>query len=296
MNTDPLSLFVPPVQEWFRATLGEPTAPQREGWPAIAAGQNTLILAPTGSGKTLAAFLACLDQLWRQPQLGRGVQVLYVSPLKALNNDIHRNLQAPLEGVAATARYLGGGTFDAGGNLTPRPVTIVDAGVRKDLDLRVVSPVEHFGPLPEKSIWPSIYRLLDEQIREHRSTLVFANDRRAVERITSFLNEEEELARAHHGSVSLDVRRQIESALKEGRLPAVVATASLELGIDMGAVDLVCQVGSPGNVARALQRVGRAGHLVGATSKGRFVPRTQADLLEQAVLCREMAAGRVEAV
>src|SRR5205085_10297294 len=107
---------------------------------------------------------------------------------------------------------------------------------------------------------------------------------------------DEEIARAHHGSVALEVRQQIETALKEGRLPAVVATASLELGIDMGAVDLVCQVESPGNVARALQRVGRAGHLVGQRSKGRLIPKTQADLLEQAVLAREMAAGRVEAL
>src|SRR5207248_10493369 len=131
---------------------------------------------------------------------------------------------------------------------------------------------------------------------DHRSTLVFANDRRSVERITSFLNEEGEVARAHHGSVSLECRQEIESALKEGRLPAVVATASLELGIDMGAIDLVCQVGSPGNVARGLQRVGRAGRLVGQKSKGRFVPRTPADLLEQAVLAREMVAGRVEEI
>src|SRR5215472_13419000 len=101
-----LEMFLPPVQCWFRSALGEPTAPQRLGWPAIASGQHTLILAPTGSGKTLAAFLACLDTLWRQTQLSRGVQVLYVSPLKALNNDIHRNLQAPLEGVAATARRM----------------------------------------------------------------------------------------------------------------------------------------------------------------------------------------------
>src|SRR5207253_10948149 len=99
-----LDLFLPPVREWFRQTLGEPTPPQRQGWPAIAAGQNTLILAPTGSGKTLAAFLACLDGLWRQPEpLPRGVRVLYVSPLKALNNDIHRNLQIPLVGVMETA-------------------------------------------------------------------------------------------------------------------------------------------------------------------------------------------------
>src|SRR5919198_6691687 len=106
MNTDPLDLFLPPVREWFRTRLGEPTAPQRLGWPAIAAGQHTLILAPTGSGKTLAAFLACLDHLWRQADLPRGVRVLYISPLKALNNDIHRNLQVPLEGVAQTARRM----------------------------------------------------------------------------------------------------------------------------------------------------------------------------------------------
>jgi ATP-dependent Lhr-like helicase len=409
-TTDPLDLFLPPVQEWFRTSLGEPTAPQRGGWPAIAAGQHTLILAPTGSGKTLAAFLACLDHLWRQPQRGFGVHVLYISPLKALNNDIHRNLQLPLQGVEETARrlgsplpkltaavrtgdtpsaerqrlvrrpphvlittpeslhllltsraretlrgvrhvivdeihalcpnkrgvflalllerlealqrprpdgsrgfvriglsatqrpleevarFLGGFAPDGQGTLVARPVTIVDAGLRKDLDLQVVNPVEQFGPLPEHSVWPSIYRLLSEQIRAHRSTIVFANDRRSVERITSFLNEEDELVRAHHGSVALEVRQAIESALKEGRLPAVVATASLELGIDMGAVDLVCQVGSPGNVARALQRVGRAGHLVGQRSKGRLVPRTQADLLEQAVLAREMTAGRVEEI
>src|SRR5437764_10004546 len=104
---DPLDLFLPAVRQWFRTTLGEPTAAQRLGWPAIAAGQNTLILAPTGSGKTLAAFLACLDGLWRQPQPSPGVRVLYISPLKALNNDIHRNLQVPLEGVAEAARQMG---------------------------------------------------------------------------------------------------------------------------------------------------------------------------------------------
>src|SRR5947209_6161941 len=107
MDADPLDLFLPPVRDWFRSALGEPTPPQRLGWPAIAAGRHTLILAPTGSGKTLAAFLACLDQLWRQPPPSDGMRVLYVSPLKALNNDIHRNLQVPLEGVAAAARRLG---------------------------------------------------------------------------------------------------------------------------------------------------------------------------------------------
>src|SRR5438105_14018924 len=312
-TSDPLSLFLPPVQQWFRTALGEPTVAQRQGWPAIAAGQNTLILAPTGSGKTLAAFLACLDGLWRQDPPPRGVRVLYISPLKALNNDIHRNLQVPLAGVAETAarmgqplpalevavrtgdtptaerqrlvrrpphvlittpeslhllltsrardtlrgvthcivdeihalcpnkrgvflalllerlaalnprgfvriglsatqrpldevaRYLGGSEPDGNGEPRPRPVTIVDAGLRKDLDLRVVSPVPQFGPLPEKSIWPSIYRLLAREIRGHRSTLVFANNRRSVERITAQLNdilEGEDTSgkvRAHHG-------------------------------------------------------------------------------------------------
>src|SRR5437764_11516968 len=106
-EADPLALFLPPVRQWFREALGEPTPAQRQGWPAIAAGRHTLILAPTGSGKTLAAFLACLDQLWRQNPLPRGVDVLYVSPLKALNNDIYRNLKVPLEGVAETARRMG---------------------------------------------------------------------------------------------------------------------------------------------------------------------------------------------
>ena len=118
---DPLDLFLPPVREWFRTALGEPTPPQRLGWPSIAAGQHTLILAPTGSGKTLAAFLACLDNLWRQgleQQLPRGVRVLYISPLKALNNDIHRNLQTPLEGVAEMARKMG------------QPLPVLEAAVR----------------------------------------------------------------------------------------------------------------------------------------------------------------------
>ncbi len=106
-HADALDLFLPAVRQWFRTALGTPTPPQQLGWPSIAAGNHTLILAPTGSGKTLAAFLACLDRLWRHPPELPGVRVLYISPLKALNNDIHRNLQIPLEGVAETARCLG---------------------------------------------------------------------------------------------------------------------------------------------------------------------------------------------
>ena len=413
ISDDALSPFLPPVRAWFARALGTPTPVQHAGWPVIARGENALLLAPTGSGKTLAAFLACLDRLWRHEKLTPGVRVLYISPLKALNNDIYRNLQVPLAGVqleaeamghampaieiavrtgdtptaerqrllrrpphvlittpeslhliltskardalrgvthcivdeihalcpnkrgvflslllerlaalcprpfariglSATqrpleeaARYLGGLEPDASGTLRERPVTIVDAGLRKHLDLRVVSPVDRFGPLPEQTIWPSIYRLIAREIASHRSTLVFANNRRSVERITAQLNEylgdlngddAPVQVRAHHGSVSLDVRHATEEALKEGRLRAVVATASLELGIDMGAVDLVCQVESPGNIARGLQRVGRAGHLVGQQSQGRIIPKTLPDLLNCAVLAAEMAAGRVEAL
>ena len=160
----------------------------------------------------------------------------------------------------------------------------------------------------EGSIWPVIERRLLDLIREHRSTIIFANNRRVVERLTSRLNElaqsetegvDEDaptviVARSHHGSLSQEERRETEEALKRGDLPSVVATASLELGIDMGAVDLVCQVGSPGGVARGLQRVGRAGHVVGRVSKGRMIAKTQADLQESAALARAMVANEVE--
>ena len=201
--------------------------------------------------------------------------------------------QRPLDAIA---RFLGGGTLDSNGVWTSRPVSILDAGRRKSLDLSVVHPVEAFGPLPEKSVWPSIYRLLRSCTESHISTLIFSNDRRASERITAGINGDEEpiLAHAHHGSVSLEKRKETEEALKEGRLRAVVATASLEMGIDMGAVDLVCQVESPGSVARGLQRVGRAGHSVGQTSKGILIPKTARDLTEMAALCQAMLAGDVE--
>ena len=421
---DGLDLFLPPVARWFRATLGEPTPPQRLGWPSVAAGQNTLLFAPTGSGKTLAAFLACLDHLWRVPREAKGVRILYLSPLKALNNDVYRNLQLPLDGIieasqtdafplprlsiavrtgdtpqadrqrivrhppdilittpeslhlmltsqarsalgtlshviideihslcaekrgvflalllerldrlnpagfvrvglSATqrpldevARYLGGSRIvlpKRGKRIRHegRPVTIIDAGQRKNLDLEVSAPFDRAGPRVEGSIWPAIEQRLLTLIREHRSTIIFANNRRVVERLTAHLNELAEAdrpspvdpddptdfpveARAHHGSLSQEERRSTEELLKAGTLPSVVATASLELGIDMGAVDLVCQIGSPGGVARGLQRVGRAGHVVGRTSKGRLIARTTADLLEAAALTQAMLAGAVE--
>ena len=204
--------------------------------------------------------------------------------------------QRPLELVG---RFLGG--YDSDG--TPRPVTLVDAGMRKDLDLQVISPVEDMAQLPRGedgsvSIWPAIYDRLLELIETHRSTLIFANNRASVERIAAELNRRagQSLVRAHHGSVSKERRREIEEDLKAGRLPALVATASLELGINMGAIDLVCQVESPHSVAHALQRVGRAGHTYRAASKGRLIPKTRADLLELAALARAMRQAETSAV
>ena len=204
--------------------------------------------------------------------------------------------QRPLDAVA---RFLGG--IAAAG--APRPVTIVDAGMRKDMDLRVISPVEDMTDLPREdngapSIWPAIYDRLLELVEAHRSTLIFANNRRTVERIAAELNRRvgHPLVRAHHGSVAKGKRAAIEADLKAGRIPALVATGSLELGIDMGAIDLVCQVESPHAVARGLQRVGRAGHLYRAASMGRLLPKTRDDLVEMAALCRAMRDGEISAV
>ncbi|MFO0960345.1 MAG: DEAD/DEAH box helicase [Isosphaeraceae bacterium] len=415
LNDDPLGRFLPAVGNWFRDALGAPTPAQAAAWPSIAGGSHTLIAAPTGSGKTLAGFLACLDDLWRRPGPSTGVGVLYISPLKALNEDVARNLEWPRQGIVRVAeglgsplreirvavrtgdtpaaerqrlvrkppdvlittpeslhliltsrareilrgvhhvlvdeihalcgnkrgvflsvllerleairpggfvrvgmsatqrpldevaRFLGGRQSrpGAGGRWTfsERPVTVIDAGVRKDLDLQVVAPATLLGPVPEKTVWPSIERQLSGWIGEHRSTIVFANNRRLVERLTARINDrpdddaaEEPQAQAHHGSISLERRREVEDRLKRGELRAVVATASLELGIDMGAVDLVVQVESPGGVARGLQRIGRAGHGVGLSSKGRLVAKTAGDLLELAAVAKGMMLGQVEAL
>jgi ATP-dependent Lhr-like helicase len=213
--------------------------------------------------------------------------------------------QRPLETIA---RFLGG----AGPG---REVAIVDAGACKPLDLEVIIPIEDMTRLGEllppdeqpggpainadmrRSIWPAIHPRILELVREHRSTIVFTNSRRLAERLAHRLNEMagEDLVRAHHGSIAREQRLQIEEDLKAGRLPALVATSSLELGIDMGAVDLVVCVESPTSVASGLQRVGRAGHQVGVPSKGIFFPKHRADLLETAVVTRRMRDGAVEA-
>ncbi|HEX2427454.1 MAG TPA: DEAD/DEAH box helicase [Gaiellaceae bacterium] len=401
-----LDVFSPATRAWFERAFETPTPAQELGWPVIAEGGHVLIQAPTGSGKTLAAFLLGVDRLNEAP--GSGLRLLYVSPLKALNYDIERNLRSPLAGLesrlqvavrtgdtppeerrrmlrtppdilittpeslfllltsqaretlrgietvivdevhavagtkrgahlalslerlerlvdapfqrvglSATQRPLEEiGRFVAG---TGRDIRLVDAGVRKELDLRVVVPVEDMRELgttaelsvppladgvelgvgverSSRSIWPSIYPAILELVRAHRSTIVFVNNRRLAERLALRINElaEEELARAHHGSLAREQRVVVEELLKAGRIPCLVATSSLELGIDMGAVDLVIQVESPKSVARGLQRVGRAGHELHTVSKGRIFPKFRADLLESAVVARAMREGEIE--
>ncbi|MCJ7548315.1 MAG: DEAD/DEAH box helicase [Anaerolineae bacterium] len=448
-----LSSFLPPVRAWFEETFGLPTPPQSKGWPAIQRGEHTLILAPTGSGKTLAAFLWGIDRLFREllaqqesPQKGAedpdGVRIIYISPLKALNNDIHRNLRVPLAGIRRTAkemgldypviqvavrsgdtpqrerqamirnpphilittpesfyllltspkareilrtasmvildeihtlagnkrgvhlsvslerlehlvaqgesghriqrlglsatiqpldevaRFLGGSRWHGDGDarvLQPRPVTIVDAGYRKALDLQVVSVIDDFRNLPGDSIWPSIIPNVLHLIQSHQTTLVFANSRRQAERTADRLNEqwaaedggdatgliEGGVAKGngmfavgtglragpisvHHGSIAKEARLELERRLKKGELPALVGTSSLELGIDIGAVDLVVQLQSPKSVAQGLQRVGRSGHLVGQTSTGRIFPTHREDVIEAAAIAGGMLRGDVE--
>jgi ATP-dependent helicase Lhr and Lhr-like helicase len=376
-----LAPFSPQVRRWFDQTFDAPTPAQARGWPAIASGKHTLIQAPTGSGKTLAAFLWALERA----EPGQGTQVLYVSPLKALNYDVERNLRGPLAGIgsglsvgvrtgdtpakeraamlrtppdilittpeslfllltsraretlrsvrfaivdevhavagtkrgahlalslerlerlteepfqriglSATQRPLEEiGRFVSGG----REIELVDAGRAKELDLRVVVPVDDMRePGEGNSIWPSIYPELLRLVEEHRSTIVFVNNRRLAERLALRLNElaEREIARAHHGSLAREQRVEVEELLKRGQIPALVATSSLELGIDMGAVDLVIQVESPKSVARGLQRVGRAGHRLDEPSKGRIFPKFRADLLESAVVVGRMREGAIE--
>jgi len=388
---DPLTVFSPKTRAWFEEAFDGPTPAQTLGWPAIASGRDTLIQAPTGSGKTLAAFLYGIDKLNSEP--GEGLRLIYVSPLKALNYDIERNLRGPLAGLQSELR-IGVRTGDTpqkeraamlrnppdilittpeslyllltsrarenlkgvrtlildevhavagtkrgahlalsverlrrltdepfqriGLSATQRPmeeigrfvsgardIQLVDAGVAKELDLKVVVPVEDMrepgaqgtgSEGSQSSIWPSIYPEILKLVEEHRSTIVFVNNRRLAERLALRLNElaEKGVARAHHGSLAREQRVEIEELLKAGEIPCLVATSSLELGIDMGAVDLVIQVESPKSVARGLQRVGRAGHELGAVSKGRIFPKFRADLLESAVVVKRMLEGAIE--
>jgi ATP-dependent Lhr-like helicase len=444
-------LFHAAVDEWFHAVFAEATPPQKRGWPPIARGESTVILAPTGSGKTLTAFLWSLNRLMFEPvpAPAERCRVLYISPLKALAVDVERNRRAPLVGIATVAsrsgvafhtptiavrtgdtpaaerarfqrapadilistpeslfllltsnaheslrsvetvivdeihalvstkrgahlalslerverianrgplqriglsatqrpldevaRYLGGAVarpsaprsnppkrkpktaapnfegalhdeFEDDTAVKFRDVTIVDASAPKRLRVTVQTPVEDMAQIGKRveqpsgpaaqgpvatSIWSSIHPKLVELVRAHRSTLIFVNSRRLAERLAGALNElaGEPLVRAHHGSLARAQRTEIEDLLKSGRLSALVATSSLELGIDMGAIDLVIQVEAPPSVASGLQRIGRAGHSVGEVSEGVIFPKYRGDLVACAAVTAAMRQGKVE--
>jgi ATP-dependent helicase Lhr and Lhr-like helicase len=421
-------VFHPLIETWFRERFGEPTDPQRRGWPEIIAGRNVLIAAPTGSGKTLAAFLACLDRLYREALAGtltEGVKVVYVSPLKALSNDIHRNLEVPLAelrqaainagleppqiravvrtgdtptsvraamlrhpphilvttpeslyllltssksreilrsvetvivdeihalardkrgshlsitlerldhlcgkrpvriGLSATqapieeiGRFLVGqdrkqkaesrnletvnAPEDSAFCLLPSALdcTIIDGGHQRQLDLGIEVPPSELEAVCSGEQWGEVYERLSQLIRAHHSTIVFVNTRKLAERVAHQLRQSlgEEAVAAHHGSLSREIRLGAEERLKRGELKAIVATASLEMGIDVGYIELVCQIGSPRSIATFLQRVGRSGHSLGVIPKGRLFPLTRDELIECIALVRAVKAGRLDKI
>lgn len=389
----------PLVREWFVAKFGSPTEPQMLGWPAILAHQTTLISAPTGSGKTFAAFLTCIDSLVRQAlnhTLCDETEVIYISPLKALSNDIHKNLSEPLNEIAALAKTRGlqmaeiriavrtgdtpqrerismvkkpphllvttpesffllltaeksrvmlttiktiivdeihalvndkRGTHLAlslerletitkhpvriGLSATQKPLqrvaqflagnrkkkpTIIDIGHVRHLDLAVETPRSPLSAVATNEMWDEMYDKLAEFSQDHRSILVFVNTRRLAERVAHHLAERIgiEYVATHHGSLSRIHRFNAETRLKNGELKILVATASLELGIDIGSIDLVCQMGSPRAISVALQRIGRAGHWRGAISKGRLFATTRDELIECAALIYAIHQGELD--
>jgi ATP-dependent helicase Lhr and Lhr-like helicase len=396
--------FHPAVERWFRTTHGVPSEPQRRGWPEIQAGRHTLIAAPTGSGKTLAAFLAAIDGLVRSALAGDlpdEVRVLYISPLKALSNDIEKNLQEPLLGIRAHLQELGlpaveirslvrtGDTpaserarlvkspphilvttpeslyillTSASGRaalasvrsvivdeihaligdkrgahlalslerlaaLTSQPFTriglsatqkpiqvvaqflvgndpsgtldcaIVDCGHRRQMRVTLELPASPLEAVMSSEVWAEVYDRLAQLVEENTTTLVFVSNRRLAERLARHLGERlgEGRVAAHHGSLSKETRLTAERRLKAGELKVLVATASLELGIDIGTVDLVCQLGSTRSIARLLQRVGRAGHQLGGVPVGRVFPLSRNDLVECAALVDSVRRGELDA-
>jgi ATP-dependent helicase Lhr and Lhr-like helicase len=407
----------PVTAEWFLTKFGSPTEPQTHGWPSILAGDATLISAPTGSGKTLAAFLVCIDQLLRASlsgQLAPCTQVVYVSPLKALSNDVQKNLDAPLAEIQQLAMQRGylcpeirtavrtgdtlpkeraamlrnpphilvttpeslyilltagksrenlrrvrtvivdeihavaddkrgahlalslerldalvtgenrlsPGQFLTGLSTPPqriglsatqnpielvanfligvdperKPATIIEVGQRRELDIAIEVPSDELSSVTNTGMWEEIFDKLASHAQNHRSTLVFVNTRRLVEKIAFELANRigSENVAAHHGSLSRPLRLDAEQRLKNGEIKILIATASLELGIDIGDIDLVCQISTTRAVAVAMQRVGRAGHWRGAIPKGRFFATTRDDLMEQAALVRKMRAGELD--
>ena len=399
----PPLLFHPAVAAWFERSFRAPTIAQAQAWPAIKAKRNVLIAAPTGSGKTLAAFMAAIDDLVRQGLDGAlpdETQIVYVSPLKALSNDIRKNLDAPLSGIRAALREQGladvdirtwvrtGGTpagerqrmgrrpphivvttpeslyillgsesgrrmlattrtvivdeihalapnkrgshlalslerlaalcgdrlLRIGLSATQKPIedvarflvgagrgegaapVIVDSGHRRARDLALEVPDSPLESVMSAEVWDQVYRRLSDLIGEHRTTLIFVNTRRMAERATRKLSDllGAENVAAHHGSLAKEHRLDAEQRLKHGKLKALVATASLELGIDIGDIDLVCQLGSPRSIASFLQRVGRSGHAVDGTPNGRLFPLSRDELVECAALLDSVRRGELD--
>jgi len=392
--------FNPTVQQWFEQKFGTPTLPQEQGWPAIQSGAHTLIAAPTGSGKTLAAFLASLDQLFRDGLAGNlkdETRVLYVSPLKALSNDIHKNLEEPLTGISSALRASNGCSIEVraevrtgdtppakrqaitrkpphilvttpesfyllltslrgrsllttvrtlivdeihalvgnrrgshlalsmerlaslahspvqriGLSATQNPIEevarflvgtrhidelgnarcrIVDCGYARESDLAIELPGSPLEAVMSNEVWAEVYGRLADLIETHQTVLVFVNTRRLAERVAHQLCERlgTDKVMSHHGSLSAKLRLEAEHRLKRGELKALVATASLELGIDIGSVDLVCQLGSARSIATFLQRVGRAEHRRGGRSKGRLFPLSRDELVESVAMLRSI--------
>ena len=391
-----LENFHPAIQAWFGNRFAAPTDVQAQSWPRIAQGAHVLATAPTGSGKTLTAFLWALDRFAGGSWRGGRTRVLYISPLKALNNDIRQNLLGPLselrehhgfpeirvrtrsgdtsqgdrqrmlrhppeilittpESLAllltttrgrqslstvetlildevhavvanrrgvqlmtsverlaclagefqrialsatvrpleAVATYIGGYRPDG----SARPVEIVTGREDKAIRFRVRFPEDARNAAANgKKIWDPLSDSFRRLIAENRSTLFFTNSRRLAEKMTLKINEDqlEPLAYAHHGSLARDIRTEVERRLKGGELGAIVATSSLELGIDIGELDEVVLVQSPPSVAAALQRIGRAGHRVGQVSRGTLYPTHALDFLEAAVLADAVADRDIE--
>jgi len=402
MPADLLRHFHPLIRQWFTERLGKPTDVQLRAWDEVMKGRHVLVTAPTGSGKTLAAFLWAINQLVTGAWPHGETRVLYVSPLKALNNDVRRNLLAPLTelkeyfakagtpfppigvqtrsgdtpgderrrmlrhppeilittpeslnimltskggratltsvttvildeihavaggkrgthlitaverltllsgefqriALSATVRPLEtvaefvGGLKLTGMEYRKRPVTIVRSERAKRFSLKICAPGEEERG-DENEVWPALVKRFSEIIGRHRSTLFFANSRRTTEKVTRLINEEsgEEVAYSHHGSLSREIRLAVEERLKRGELKAIVATNSLELGIDIGKLDSVVLIETPRSISSAIQRIGRSGHGVGEVSSGLLFPTHGMDFVAAAVIARAIADGEIE--
>src|SRR5438445_668232 len=282
-----LTAFHPIVARWFEGRFGTPTEPQILGWPRIQAGEDTLICAPTGSGKTLAAFLACLDRMIREGASGRLEELCATRPVRI-------GLSATQRPVEEIARFLVGAAR-VGEDGAPR-CAIVDVGRGRQLDVGIEVPGTDLSAVASKEQRDEVCDRVAQLAREHATTLVFVNTRRQVERIAHALGERlgEDQVCAHHGSLSRGMRLAAEEKLKRAEVKAVVATASLELGIDIGAVELVIQLDSPRSLSVALQRIGRAAHTRHGVPKARLFPLSRDQLVECAALVRGARAGRLE--